>query len=83
MHGQNDLPNEEVGKEEEGKPNNGLPLSETWYTFEEVMAIFKRGKATINRWRRRKQKKLICSKMDGLIIFNKTDLDNFRNMHRG
>jgi hypothetical protein len=82
MHGQNDLPNEEEG-EEEDKPNDGSPLSDTWYTFEEVMAKFKRGKATINRWRRRKKKKLICSKIDGLVIFNKTDLDNFMKMHRG
>jgi len=70
MHGQNDLP-------------NGDGLSDIWYTFEEVMEIFKRGKGTINRWRRRKEKKLICSKIDGLVLFNKTDIDNFRRMHRG
>ena len=75
MHGQNDLPN---GKE--GMPNDGTPLSDIWYTFEEIMVMFKRKKSTINRWRR--EKGLICSKIDGSVEFNKTDVDNFRNRHR-
>ncbi len=75
MHGQNDLPN---GKE--GMPDNDITLSDTWYTFEEVMAIFKRSKSTVNRWRRKKG--FICCKIDGLVLFNKTDVDNFRKMHR-
>jgi hypothetical protein len=70
MQGQDDLP-------------KGEELSDIWYTFEEIMKLFNRGKSTINRWRRRTEKKLICSKMDGLVLFNKTDVENFKRMHRG
>ena len=69
MHGQNELP-------------EGEQLSDIWYTFEEIMKLFNRGKSTINRWRRRTEKRLICCKIGGLVLFNKTDVENFRRMNR-
>jgi hypothetical protein len=76
MRGQHDLPNGEDNF------NNDEPLSDIWYTAVQVMAIFKISISTLGRWRRLKVNPLKCCKINGFIWFNKTDVDNFRRMHR-
>ena len=57
------------------------PLSDTWYRQEDVAAMLKISKSTIYRWR--ESGKFKAAKDKGIILINKTDLDNYLRGLRG
>lgn len=70
-------------KTDTGEPDGSernYDLSPTWYTLEDLMAMFKRGLSTINRWRRNHN--LVCFDLEGTVLVNGRDLEKFLHENR-